>query len=149
MNDERDQESGQDGDARLMQRARAAFDAEAAALDSTTQRRLSVARRAALAGLEAPQRGAFAQWAPLGAAAAVAVIAVGVTLSLRAPHGVSRGVPQGAAPVAVVIAPIANAATAPVAEMELLLGDDELALYDEDPEFYDWAAAEAGADDAG
>jgi hypothetical protein len=84
----------------------------------------------------------------------VAVAAVGVALTVRGPQGVVRDA---------AVAPVAGAASneglvaglgaEPASEMELLLGEDDLALYAEDPEFISWAAAETGAageaDDAG
>jgi len=124
----------------LTRRTRAALDREVEALDADTQRRLRLARHAALETLEAPVR---AGWMPVGAAAAVAVAAVGVALTLRGP---------AAGPV-----PARDGAT----EVELLLGEDDLALYAEDPEFYAWVeeqtveaqaappGAEPRSDDAG
>ena len=137
-------------DLELMRRAKAAFDAEAASLDATTRGRLAAARRAALAELEAPVRRATPAWLPVGAAAAVAIAAVGVALTLRAPQPASPGSAPGSGVVAATMpGSIVALAAEPVTEVELLLGDDELALYAEDPEFVSWAVAETGADDAG
>ena len=132
-------------DAALMRRAKAAFDAEASALDATTRGRLAAARRAALAELEAPERRATPAWLPVGAAATVAIVAVGVALSLRTPPpAADRSVVAATMPGSIVAL-----AAEPVTEVELLLGEDELTLYAEDPEFVSWAVAETGADDAG
>jgi negative regulator of sigma E activity len=137
-------------DAALMHRAKAAFDAEAAALDATTRGRLAAARRAALAELEVPARRATPAWLPVGAAATVAIAAVGVALSLRAPPPAAPGAAADRSVIAATMpGSIVALAAEPVSEVELLLGEDELTLYAEDPEFVSWAVAETGADDAG
>lgn len=102
----------------LIERARAAVDREVGNLDAATRSRLVAARRAALAELEAPRRSFTATWVPVGAAAVVAVIAVGVALNPRAP------VPEAGV----------EADTA----IELLLTDDDFVLYEDDLEFYAW-----------
>lgn len=114
-----------DHDESLIARARAAVDREVEGLDAATRARLSAARRTALAELEA-RRGGFAPgWAPVGVAAAVAVVAVGVTLSMRAP--------------------LPAAGVEPATEFELLLTNDDLALYDEELEFYAWLEEQGDA----
>jgi len=130
-------------DAALARRARAAFAQEAEALDPATTRRLRTARHAALAALEAPARRAHPSWLPVGAAATVAALAVGVALMVRGPAAAPRAV------AATMPGSIVALAAEPVTEVELLLGDEELALYAEDPEFIEWAVAETGVDDAG
>ena len=126
--DERDD----DHDARdtdLIRRTQDAFGREAEVLDAATRATLTAARRAALAELDGSVRGTASRWIPLGATAAVAIVAVGIALALRGP--------QSQPAVAVVDDPRAT-------EVELLLGDDDPALYSEDPEFYDWATDDAG-----
>ena len=104
-------------DEELIARAQAQVDREVEGLDVATRARLSAARRTALAELEAPTWGFGAGLVPIGAAAAVAVIAVGVALSPGAP---------------------APDAAAPATEIEVLLADEDLALFDEELEFYGW-----------
>lgn len=120
----------------LIARAQAAVEREVEGLDAETRARLSAARRAALAELDAPGRGAASGWrpgwVPVGAAAAVAVIAVGVAFSARTP-----------APEAAF-----KAALEPATELEVLLADEDLALYDEELEFYDWLDEQALAEPA-
>jgi hypothetical protein len=118
-------------DEALIARAQAAVDREVEGLDAATRARLNAARRSALAELEAPRRGFAPGWVPVGAAAAVAVIAVGVALGNRGP------------------AP--EVAAEPATELEVLLADDELALFEEELEFYTWLDEQAlgTQDDAG
>ena len=120
-------------DEELIERARAAVDREVEGLDAATRTRLSAARRTALAELEGPGRRFAPGWAPVGAAAAIAAIAIGMALSARSP----------------VLAP--EVAGAPGAELEALLSEDDPALYDEDIEFYAWLDEQALAErpDAG
>lgn len=137
------------GDAALVERARAAFDAEVSTLDSTTQRRLAKARRAALAGVERPARHATPVWVPVGAAAAVAIVAIGVVIALRGPGSAPAAADDTGVMAATLPGSIVALAYEPVTEVELLLGEDELELYVEDPDFVRWVAEAAGDDDAG
>lgn len=130
-------------DAELMRRAKAAFDAEAGSLDAATRGRLATARRAAVAEIGSPARRTLPGWMPAGAAAAVAALAVVVALTPREPAA-EPGVVAATLPGSIVAL-----AAEPVTEVELLLGEDELTLYAEDPEFVEWAVAETGGDDAG
>lgn len=116
----------------LAGRTKAAFEREVEALDVATRQRLAAARRTALEQLDAPARLTPA-WVPVGAAAAVAVVAVGVALSLRGPQ------------------PAVNQGRDGATELELLLGEDDPALYAEDPEFYAWVEEQTaeGNGDAG
>ena len=111
-------------DEELIARAQLEVEREVEGLDAATRARLNAARRSALAELDAPRRGVAFGWAPVSAAAAVAVIAVGVALN--------RG------PATVEVAE-------PATEIEVLLADEELALYDEDLEFYAWLDEQADA----
>ena len=121
-------------DEALVERARAAVAREAEQLDALTRVKLSAARRAALDELAQPRPGLQPGWLPLGAAATAALVAVGVALSLRTPPP--------------------EAGLEPVSELEVLLGDDDPALYDEELEFYAWleqqpAVPPPATDDAG
>lgn len=122
-------------DEALIAQAQAAVDREVEGLDAATRAKLSAARRNALAELEASGRGALPGWrpgwVPVGAAAAVAVIAVGVALTVSAPPTVGSG--RGPTP----------AAAEPATEIEALLADEDLALFDEELEFYAWLEEEA------
>jgi len=133
VNDRRD-EGLSDQERALIERTKQALDRELEALDTATRVRLTAARRAALGRLEEAQgeeRGARLGWLPTAAAVGVVVIAVGVALAPRP-------------------APVAGD-DEPGAEVELLLAEDELAFYEQDPEFYAWLDEQlpAGAGDAG
>jgi hypothetical protein len=122
------------GDEALVARACAAVEREASQLDATTQGKLRAARRAALDALAPPRAGPQPAWLPVGAAATIALVAVGVGLSTRAP--------------------VPAAAIEPASEFEVLLGEDDPALYDEELEFYAWldeqpVAPPPASDDAG
>ncbi|MEZ5500925.1 MAG: DUF3619 family protein [Steroidobacteraceae bacterium] len=94
-------------------------------LDARTRSRLTQARYAALAELQRPKRLWLQRFAPAGAFAAAAVLAVLIWST--------RTVDHSAAP----------AATPVLADMELL-GDAETfdLLAESDPEFYEWAVAQ-------
>ena len=111
-------------DDELIARAQREVDREVEGLDAATRTRLNAARRAALAELDAPRHGFAQAWIPVGAAAAVAVIAVGVALD--------RG-------------PAAPQPAEPATEIEVLLAEEELALYEEELEFYAWLDEQADA----
>lgn len=148
--DPRDDDPAGDGltprDAELLRRAKTAFDAEAEALDAATRQRLAAARRAALAELEARGSRRLAPgWMPVGAAAAVAVAAVGVALTVRGPQ--PGAIAPGASPASAAAGDARGGE--PASEMELLLGEDALGMFDEDPEFVAWAVEAAGAPVAG
>ena len=118
----------------LIERARAALARDAESLDAPTRARLSAARRNALDALVPAKPGLQPGWLPVGVAAAAALVAVGVAFSARTPTP--------------------DAALEPASELEVLLGEDDPALYDEDLEFYAWleeqtVATPAAGDDAG
>jgi hypothetical protein len=104
----------------LERRAKEAFDESVAGIDAATRSRLTQARYRALQELE---RGTRPIWvrslAPAGALAAVALAAV--VLLWRAEPGADGGLQ-----------------TAPLADLELLLGEEELEMLDEEIEFYAW-----------
>ncbi len=114
MNEERMQE--------LERRSRAAFDESVESLDAATRSRLARARAQALAGLR-PRRAAWSStWIPAGAAAAAALLAV----TLWQAGGDD---PQATAP-----------ALAALEDLDLVAGGEDFAMFDEDEEFYAWAA---------
>ena len=101
-------------------RSREVLEESTARLDGRTRSRLAQARHAALAQLETPARNGWRSYAPAGAAAAVAVLAVVIW----------SGPTQ----------PVAS----PVEDMEIL-ADAEAPDFVEDGddlEFYEWAAGE-------
>ena len=95
-------------------------------LDGRTRSRLTQARHAALAQLAQPARHWWRAYVPVGAAAAVAVLAVVIW----------SGQPSGHAP---------TLAVSPVDDLELLADAEAQDFVDdgEDLEFYEWAAGEA------
>jgi hypothetical protein len=108
-------------DGAFERRAKEAFDRSAAELDASTRSRLTQARHRALA--ELPKTGRRRGWqswlVPAGAVAAAALVAV---LVLDPRHPASDGGPQVAA----------------LADLEILLGEEDLEMYDEEIEFYAW-----------
>jgi hypothetical protein len=102
-------------------RTREILDESAGRLDGRTRSRLTQARHAALAQLEQPERHWWRSYVPVGAAAAVAVLAV----VMWSPN------------------PPGQPAT-PVDDLELLADADapDFVNDGEDLEFYEWAAGE-------
>lgn len=109
-------------DAALEQRAREAFEASVAQLDTATRSRLLEARRAAVAGVESRRRPAWLGWAPVALAASAALVAV---LLWRGPAESPH--------------PAANSGVSESMEaLEMLAAGDDLDLVAEDLEFYAW-----------
>jgi hypothetical protein len=106
----------------LERRANALFERSVAEIDATERARLREARREALAELRRP---VFAAPRNLGFAAAAAAAAVVLLVMLQSP--------QSPAPAAVD----AQFGTMVAADLELLLGDEELDMLAE-LEFYSW-----------
>ncbi|HZF28630.1 MAG TPA: hypothetical protein VE907_05915 [Gammaproteobacteria bacterium] len=112
----------------LERRAKRAFDDSVGALDAATRSRLTQARYRALQELAAGRRSAWLGWlrlptsplAPAGALAAVALAAL--LLVWRAELLPSEAILEGP----------------PVADLDILLGDEDLEMLDEDLEFYAW-----------
>ena len=102
-------------DEEFNERARANFDASVDELDAATQSRLNRARHAALAELRQPTR-QWSRWVPAAGVAAVALVAVVITQN---PVGTYEPPP------------------ATVADMEILLGEDSIEMFEE-LEFYSW-----------
>jgi len=121
------------------QRTQAVLEESTARLDGRVRSRLNQARHAALEAHAARARSPLARWfghrslfAPVGAVAAVAVLAVVLF----------TGRPAGQGPLGAL-----NGDGAPALEdLELLADNDALDLArDGDVEFYEWALAEADA----
>ena len=102
-------------DEEFNKRAKADFDSSVDALDAATLSRLNRARHAALAELQQPVR-QWTRWVPAAGLAAVAVVAVVI---VQNPAGIDEPPPTA------------------VADMEILLGEDSIEMF-EDLEFYSW-----------
>lgn len=121
-----------DGDESFARAAGALLRESAEQIDAATASRLNRARQAALAQM--PRRRSRATWlVPALSTAAVGALAVGLWLNRSGGPGV-----PAAAPVAVESA----------ADMDLLLADDSLEMF-EDLEFYAWLDADLSADELG
>lgn len=112
----------------LERRSRAAFDQSVESLDVVTRSRLARSRARALEELRHRRVRWSATWIPAGAAAAAAV--VGMILW----QGEQRA------------APPAESALAALEDLDLVAGADELGMFEEDGEFYAWAADQAAGD---
>ena len=111
-------------DEEFNKRAKADFDSSVDALDAETLSRLNRARHAALAELQQPAR-QWSRWVPAAGLAAAAVVAVVI---VQNPVGIDEPPP------------------AAVADMEILLGEDSIEMF-EDLEFYSWLDVMEQADD--
>jgi hypothetical protein len=107
------------------QRAREVFDASVDGIDAATRSRLNHARQAATAELERSRRSPWLTWAPAGALAAAALVAV---LLWRAPG-------TGDVP-----AQQAQATPDPADAAEILAAGDDLDLATEDLDFYEFVS---------
>lgn len=107
------------------QRARGLFDDSVARLDAATLSRLNQARQSAVAAATRRWPLPFSGWAPAGALAAAAVLAVALWVG-REPA------PHTRAPAAMPDA------------LEFMAQADDVDLLRDDVEFYDWALASAG-----
>jgi len=114
----------------LERKSRAAFDESVESLDAATRSRLARARADALDELRHRRMAWSSTWLPAGAAAAAAVVAVMLW------QGEERG-PQAI-----------NPTFAALEDLDIVAGDEDLAMFDEDEEFYAWAAGEM-PDDVG
>jgi len=108
----------------LERKSRAAFDESVASLDAASRSRLTRARARALEELRHRRAAWSSTWLPAGAAAAAALAAVMLW----------RG-EEGAAPPA-------EPAFAALEDLDIVAGDEDLAMFDEDEEFYAWAVDE-------
>jgi len=109
----------------LERKSRAAFDESVESLDAATRSRLARARAAALAQLRPGRLDWSSPWLPAGAAAALALAAVVVW------QGKESTLPA-AEPVLVALE-----------DLDIMAGGEDLEMFDEDEEFYAWAADEA------
>lgn len=114
-----------DQHAAFEQRARGLFDDSVARLDAATLSRLNQARQSAVAAASRRRPLPFSGWAPAGAAAAAAVLAVALWIG-RSPA------PHTQAPAAMPDA------------LEFVAQADDVDLLGDDVEFYDWATASGG-----
>ena len=122
------------------ERSRATFDDSVGRIDGRVRSRLTQARHAALDELATRQRQPAQGWrsafslrtlVPAGGMAAVALVAV-LLWSGRGPGG------NPALP------PVVADAASSIEDLDLLADHDALSLgADDDPEFYEWAAAQA------
>ncbi|MGQ0384714.1 MAG: hypothetical protein ACT4UP_08560 [Gammaproteobacteria bacterium] len=112
----------------LERKSREAFDASVDSLDGATRSRLARARAEALAQLRRRRLRWSAGWIPAGAAAAAAVI--GVMLW--------QGGREDVLP--------AESALNAFEDLDLVAGADDLDMFEEDGEFYAWAAEQAAGD---
>ena len=104
--------------------AKAKFDASVDELDAATLSRLNRGRQAALAELQQPSR-QWSRWVPAAGVAVLALVAVVITQNTV---GVYEPPPTA------------------VADMELLLGEDSIEMFEE-LEFYSWLDAAELEDD--
>lgn len=111
----------------LERRSRAAFDGSVGSLDAATRSRLARHRAAALEELRHRRPRWSSTWIPAGAAAAAAVVGVMLWQGERA-----------AAP--------REPALAAFEDLDLVAGAEELDMFEEDGDFYAWAADEAAGD---
>jgi hypothetical protein len=112
----------------LERRSRAVFDHSVESLDAMTRSRLARSRARALEQLRHRRVRWSSSWIPVGAAAAAAIAGLLLWQAERrpAPHGESS--------------------LAAFEDLDLVVGSDELAMFEEDGEFYAWAADEAAGD---
>jgi hypothetical protein len=120
------------------QRAREVFDVSIDGLDARTRSKLNQARHAATAELERSRRSPWLSWAPAGALAAAALVAV---MLWRGPGTVE------APPVQQARVQQAPATDASGDAAEILAAGDDLDLVSEDLEFYEFVAY--ATDDSG
>lgn len=115
---------GVDGD--FERRAKEAFDRSAAELDAATRSRLTQARYRALEELPSggTRRRRQSWLVPAGAVAAAALVAV--LLFLPNNPATDPGLQQAVA----------------LGDLEILLGEEDLEMYDEEIEFYAWLEAQ-------
>ena len=111
--------SDDNGDSKFERRTKRAFDDSVAALDAATRSKLTQARYRALEEQTAARdRGFRSSLLPAGAVAATALVAFLVVWQATPP----APVPQAAA----------------LADLEILLGEEDLQMLDEEIEFYGW-----------
>ena len=126
--------SNDNGGSNFERRTKRAFDDSVAALDAATRSKLTQARYRALEEqTSARDRGFRSSLLPAGTVAATALVAL--LFMWQQP-------PDPTAPVE----------TAPLGDLEILLGEEDLEMLDEEIEFYGWLEAQpefANADSVG
>ena len=124
--------SDDNGDSKLERRAKRAFDDSVAALDAATRSKLTQARHRALEEQASVRSGGWrSSLVPAGAAAATALVAWLVVWQEPTTPDVQR---------------------AQLGDLEILLGEEDLEMLDEELEFYGWLEAQpefANADSVG
>ena len=111
--------SDDNGDSKFERRTKRAFDDSVAALDAATRSKLTQARYRALEDQTAARdRGFRSSLLPAGAVAATALVAFLVVWQATPP------------------APVPQAAS--LGDLEILLGEEDLQMLDEEIEFYGW-----------
>lgn len=108
----------------LERKSRAAFDQSVESLDAASRSRLTRARARALEELQHRRAAWSSTWLPAGAAAAAALAAVMLWQG-----------EEGAVPAS-------TPAFAALEDLDIVAGDEDLAMFDEDEEFYAWAVDE-------
>lgn len=108
----------------LERKSRAAFDQSVESLDAASRSRLTRARARALEELQHRRLAWSSTWLPAGAAAAAALAAV---MLWQGEHGT---------------APATTPAFAALEDLDIVAGGEDLAMFDEDEEFYAWAVDE-------
>lgn len=109
----------------LERRAKEQFDRSVGALDAATRSKLTQARHRAVSELDAARPSWQWSWAPVGAVASAAVVAW-----LMFGHGRPNVEPN--------VQPVS------LADLDIVLGDDELEMLDEDLDFYAWLEGQPG-----
>jgi len=108
----------------LERKSRAAFDESVESLDAASRSRLTRARARALEELQHRRAAWSSTWLPAGAAAAAALAAV---MLWQGEEGT---------------APATTPAFAALEDLDIVAGSEDLAMFDEDEEFYAWAVGE-------
>ena len=116
MNDERVRE--------LERKSRAAFDESVESIDAATRSRLARARAEALRVLRDRRLNWRSAWVPAGIAAAAALTSALLLVGEDA------------------AGPSATPSLAALEDLDIVAGGEDLAMFDEDAEFYAWAAGE-------
>lgn len=122
MTDRKDENVGEPNlDGAFERRAKEVFDRSTTELDAATRSRLTQARYRALEELPKDGRRRGWQWSlvPVGAVAAVALVAVLVL----DPNNPARDL---------------GTQVSALADLEILIGEEDLEMYDEEIEFYAW-----------
>ena len=109
----------------LERRSRAAFDESVEAIPAATRSRLTRARAEALSQLRGRGLNLRSAWVPAGVAAAAALASALLFVGNESGHS-------------------ASPALAALEDFDIVAGGEDLEMFDEDEEFYAWAAGEIG-----